>query len=237
MRQKWRPHLRTIIVATLAISLLLPLCGLFFFRVYENQLIRQTEGELIAQAAVIASVFRREVIEGGIAPELLGAEIKPTSSSSRKSIKVLSPELFRLIEPSLDLAEYEILPRRPDAVATAIPADPKLIAIGQRMMPLLLETQEVTLAGFRLLDSKGIVIAGKSEAGLGLGHVPEVAAALLGNVRSVLRARVLDEPPPPVYSISRGTKVRVFLALPVIVNDRIAGVVYASRTPNNIWPR
>ncbi|MGL4489759.1 MAG: two-component sensor histidine kinase, partial [Rhizobiaceae bacterium] len=54
MKEKWRPHLRTIIVATLAISLLLPLCGLFFFRVYENQLIRQTEGELIAQSAVIA---------------------------------------------------------------------------------------------------------------------------------------------------------------------------------------
>ncbi len=234
MKEKWRPHLRTIIVATLAISLLLPLCGLFFFRVYENQLIRQTEGELIAQAAVIAAVFKREVEAAGIAPEKLGATITETITADRKSMKVGPVAAFHPIEPTLDLADYEILPRRPDAVPAPVPADPAFIAIGQRMMPLLIETQDVTLAGFRLLDPKGVVIAGRSEAGLQLGHVPEAAAALLGNVRATLRARLSDEPPPPLYSISRGTKVRVFLALPVVVNGRVAGVVYASRTPNNI---
>lgn len=32
---------------------------------------------------------------------------------------------------------------------------------------------------------------------------------------SALRQRVSDEPPPPLYSVSRGTHVRVFVALPV----------------------
>ncbi|WP_292307332.1 histidine kinase dimerization/phospho-acceptor domain-containing protein, partial [Mesorhizobium sp.] len=39
---------------------------------------------------------------------------------------------------------------------------------------------------------------------------------------------------PPLYSVSRGTKVRVFVALPVELDGRVAGVVYMSRTPNNI---
>ena len=50
----------------------------------------------------------------------------------------------------------------------------------------------------------------------------------------MLRQRVPDQPPPPLYSISRGTKVRVFVALPVAVDGKVAGVVYLSRTPNNI---
>jgi two-component system sensor histidine kinase CreC len=47
-------------------------------------------------------------------------------------------------------------------------------------------------------------------------------------------ARVLNQEPPPLYSISRGTGIRVFSAMPVVVQDRVAGVVYASRAPNNI---
>jgi signal transduction histidine kinase len=234
MTSKWRPHLRTIIVATLGIALLLPLCGLFFFRVYENQLIRQTEGELIAQAAVIAAVFRNDVLTSGISISKLGAVVTTESGSNRYKSAPETSEPFHPIEPKLDLADYEILPRRPDAMPATAPADPTFVELGKRMMPLLLETQNVTLAGYRLLDPKGVVIAGKSEAGQQLAHVSEVADALLGRVSTVLRARVSDEPPPPLYSISRGTKVRVFLALPVIVEGRVAGVIYASRTPNNI---
>ena len=35
--------------------------------------------------------------------------------------------------------------------------------------------------------------------------------------------------------MSRGTGVRVFSAMPVIVRDQVAGVVYASRTPSNVF--
>ncbi len=34
---------------------------------------------------------------------------------------------------------------------------------------------------------------------------------------------------------SRGTGVRVFTAIPIIVRDRVAGVLYASRTPANVF--
>ena len=39
----------------------LPLVGLFFFRLYENQLIRQTQAELIAQSGVLAAIYAHEV--------------------------------------------------------------------------------------------------------------------------------------------------------------------------------
>jgi two-component system, OmpR family, sensor histidine kinase CreC len=54
---KWRPTLGLIIFAVLAIVTMLPLAGLFFFRIYENQLIRQTETELIGQSVALAVSF------------------------------------------------------------------------------------------------------------------------------------------------------------------------------------
>ena len=38
-----------------------------------------------------------------------------------------------------------------------------------------------------------------------------------------------------LYSMSRGTGMRVFTAMPVIVRDQVAGVIYASRTPSNVF--
>ena len=67
-----------------------------------------------------------------------------------------------------------------------------------------------------------------------MAHVEEVREALAGRYASALRQRIPDQPPPPLYSVSRGTKVRVFVAMPVAVEGRVAGVVYLSRTPNNI---
>jgi hypothetical protein len=45
---------------------------------------------------------------------------------------------------------------------------------------------------------------------------------------------VSDREPPPLYSVSRGTSLRVFVAMPALIGDRVAGVVYLSRTPSNI---
>ncbi len=225
MKQKWRPHLRTIILAMLMIALMMPLAGLFFFRVYENQLIRQTESELIAQSAAIASVYAGTVRKSGIAATSLGAEVQ--KSSDRR-------ERYHPVEPTLDLAATAIGPRRPDAAVPAAPVNPAFAAIGELLASVLVQTQEVTLAGFRVLDPNGVVIAGRDELGLSLAHVEEVSTALTGRYASALRLRVSDEPPPPLYSISRGTKVRVFTAFPVVVDGRVAGVVYASRTPSNI---
>ena len=103
------------------------------------------------------------------------------------------------------------------------------------MMPDLAATQNVTLAGFRLLDPNGVVIAGREEVGLSLAHLEEVAEALQGRFSAVLRVRISKHDQPSLYSMSRGTGMRVFTAMPVIVRDQVAGVVYASRTPSNVF--
>ena len=59
--RKWRPSVGLIVSLVMATALALPLAGLFFFRIYENQLIHQTESELIGQSAAIAAVMRREI--------------------------------------------------------------------------------------------------------------------------------------------------------------------------------
>lgn len=237
---KWRPRLGAVILVILLTALALPLTGLFFFRVYENQLIRQTEGELIGQAAVLAATYKAFLsAEGAISGE--PAVAPPAVTSDRGTVTMrqgsyLTPETgpYDPVLPRLDLAVDPIFGRRPDARPASGPSDPAAISAGKRLEAILTETQRATLAGFRVLDRNGTVVAGRGEAGMSLAHVPEVAAALGGKVTPVLRIRVSDQPPPPVYSISRGTKVRVFLAWPVMDGARVAGVIYVSRTPSNI---
>ena len=227
-RQKWRPSLSLVLFIVLASVLLLPLFSLYFLKIYQNQLIQQTESELIAQSAVLSAVFRREV-ETGIPREVaLGAKVPPAAQKS-------PGEPYQPIWPKLELASASVLPPRPPARAPSAPADPAFVALGVRLMPDLVATQNVTLAGFRLLDPNGIVIAGREEVGLSLAHLEEVAEALQGRFRGTLRVRISKHEQPSIYSMSRGTGMRVFTAMPVIVRDQVAGVVYASRTPSNVF--
>jgi signal transduction histidine kinase len=225
---KWRPSLSLIVFVVLVSVLLLPLFSLYFLRVYQNQLIQETESELIAQSAALAAVFHRE-IESTIPQDVaLGASVAPTEQSS-------PADPYQPIWPKLELANETVLLPRPAARPPTRPADPAYAALGARMAPDLVATQNVTLAGFRLLDPNGIVIAGHEEVGLSLAHLEEITEALQGRFAAVLRVRISKHDQPALYSISRGTGMRVFTAMPVIVRDQVAGIVYASRTPSNVF--
>jgi signal transduction histidine kinase len=225
---KWRPSLSLVVFLVLVSVLLLPLFSPYFLKVYQNQLIQQTESELIAQSAALAAVFRREVESGIPHAVALGARLPPAQQKP-------SDEPYQPIWPKLELANESVLPPRPEARTPAAPADPAFIALGARMLGDLAATQNVTLAGFRLLDPNGIVIAGREEVGLSLAHLEEVGEALRGHFSAVLRVRISKHDQPSLYSMSRGTGMRVFTAMPVIVRDQVAGVVYASRTPSNVF--
>jgi two-component system sensor histidine kinase CreC len=227
-QRKWRPSLRLIMFAVLILVAMLPLVGLFFFRIYDNQLIRQTQAELIAQSRVLAAVYAEEVIARLAVGIPLGAELSP-------ELRPDPPDAVTPIRPLLDLTADDLFVRRPDARPAPKPADAAYLAVGARLMPIILETQKVTLAGFRILDPQGVVIAGRDELGQSLAHIDEVAAALQGQYKAALRIRIPDKAPPPIYSISRGVGVHVFSAMPVIVNGHVAGVIYTSRTPRNIF--
>jgi len=202
----------------------LPLGGLYFFRIYENELVQQTERELISQSAVLSAAFRQLV-----------RNLPHGDSTYGKLLPALAPagSDYEPVTPLLSLINPIQLPR-PDAQPAKFPADQFAQKMGLLMRPVLVDTQHITLSGIRLLDMNGTVIAGREEVGLSLADIPEIQRALQGYYAGAIRQRISDEPAPPLYSMSRGTHIRVFVAFPVVENRHLQGVIYLSRTPDNI---
>lgn len=213
--------------------LLLPMGGIAILRLYESELVKQTESELISQSALTASMFR----------ELYQKQIDVLKRKNRKfdistignafsaSHVPITSELTPL-PPQLDLARSQI---RPPALLAEVPhvaPDPLAQACGNELTPVLADARRIVLSGIRIVDCNGIVVAtSNTEAGMSLAIREEVAKALTGETTTLVRVRNSDEQPPSVTSISRRARLRVFVALPVIVEDRVVGAVIASRTP------
>jgi hypothetical protein len=90
----------------------------------------------------------------------------------------------------------------------------------------------VNLVILFIVDHQGIVVAtSRGELGLSLAHREEVVRALAGERVRILRVRISDEPAPPLEAVSRGNRVRLFVALPVVHAGRVLGAVVLSRTP------
>lgn len=224
----WRFKLRTILLAVSLAVLILPLGGVYVFRFYEGELVKQTEVELIAQAALIAAVYKREVEtllkrEGGVAE--YGAKVAVAADKD---------EYLRPLKPQLSLSSYRIRSRPADAAATEQQADQFAQEAGARLTPVLLDAQRTTLAGIRLVDWQGIVTGGREDIGKSLAHISELQQALRGRYGSAIRQRTIRRSQPPLASISRGTGVRVFVAYPILAGDRLYGAVLLSRTPSSI---
>lgn len=216
-------RLRTILFVVMLSVLVLPVASVFLFRFYENELVRRTEEQLIAQAAVMAATYR----------ELAQRPSQQIETLTRQRHS-RSQAYYTPISPTLDLAGYDVLPRREDAIPAKQAVAKRVWRAGRLMQPVLLAAQRVTLAGMRILDEHGTVIAGRSELGQSLRHIQEVKRALSGEYTAVIRERISDQPQPPLASISRGTGIRVFIAFPIKQEGRVLGVVYLSRTPQNI---
>lgn len=240
------PAVKTVLLIVNLLVLILPVGGLVFFRIYENKLVQETEIELISQAALIGALLKERIVKTMPSPETHGIPI----SAGRRSSRELSTRYGSKNDPSasydpnrhlyytpqkplVDLAKNEVLPSRPDGAEPETPPDPVLLEIGEEITRIFIDAQKTTLAGMRLLDHRGITIAGRNEIGLSFAHVEEVQKGLSGQYTSVLRQRLSDATP-PIASISRGTFIRIFAAYPVIHESRVWGVVYLSRTPNNI---
>ena len=229
-------RLRSILLVVMLTVLALPLGGLYFFRIYENELVQQTELELISQAAVLAATFRQTVRDQANGHDygyvLFTGDLGKAYLSPAREVSPESQD-YQPVTPRVDLIAPIELPR-PEARPSIHATDTLAQNVGERMKRIMQDMQQTTLSGVRLLDMNGTVIAGREEVGLSLAHITEVKQALQGQYASTLRQRISDEPPPPLYSISRGTNIRVFAAFPVIETGRLQGVIYLSRTPTNI---
>src|SRR5438874_949502 len=229
-RMRRRPRLRTILFAVNLVILALPLGGVTVLRLYESALVRQTESELLGQAAILAAAYRAAL--GRARPD----PARAADYGVPAALEWLPAEgRWQPRAATLDLALDSVRPRPPAASESAAPADPAAVAAGRELMAVMQDAQAITLAGIRVTDFRGVVVASTGEElGRSLAEREEVARALRGEPVSLLRERVSEAPRPPLASLSRGTRVRVFVALPVLDGRRVVGAVVLSRSPRSI---
>jgi signal transduction histidine kinase len=226
-----RLRLRTLLVVLGLLIFGLPLAGLAFLRVYDNQLVRHTEGELVAQGAFVVAAYRRSLAAR------LGSErlLVPPGAPLDPRWKHLHELGFTPVPARLNLLAEQLRPVADEARAPPAPPAPEAVAAGKEIEPLLRHAQRVTLAGIRVVDHQGVVVATtREEGGQSLLHREEVARALTGENVSLLRARVSDDTAPPLSSLSRETGVRVLVALPVVSGTQVLGAVVLARTPQSL---
>ncbi|MBI5570100.1 MAG: histidine kinase [Desulfomonile tiedjei] len=234
---RWHPRLATVLFAVNLLIFLLPLGGIAVLRLYESELIRRTETELIGQGAFVASIYRSELLrrltEGGSQSRgLAGLSAYGVAIPSERRRPDNPDEPWTPVEASLDLAKDQIHPPAPDASEPNLPPDPVAELAAERVTPVLLSASRVTLSGIRVTDYRGVVVAStRRDLGKSLAGQEEVSRALLGEHVSLLRRRLGEGPTPPIDSISRGSQVRVFVAVPVLEGNRVLGAVLLSRTP------
>lgn len=238
---KWRPQLRAILLIVNLVILLLPLAGIWILRLYESELIRQTESELTAQGAIIAATYRdawlRAQRETGGKQVRIGQERpaygNPVPPQWRDQ---WDPRVsLRPIQPALDIAQDLVYGPAPEGEQPAIAPDQRAVRAGELVLPILSTAKGITLAGIRVMDYRGTVVASTgADLSLSLAGRIEVQRALRGEYYSLLRKRGDEPTSRPLASISRDTEVRVFVAMPVVHQDRVVGAVALSRTPLSI---
>jgi signal transduction histidine kinase len=216
LKRFWpRLRLRTILFATLLFVAALPGFGAVFLRVYENTLVQQTEAELIAQGAVLASAYRSFWIAGAPVEE---------------------PPLPLLPErPSIDLNSMPILDAQPPARPAAAAAEPRALAVAATLLPIAADSSRTTLASIRILDANGRVLVGRDDVGTSYADLPEVRMALTGKIDTVLRRRGDYAPRYWLEFLSRASDMRVHHVRPVIVGGHVVGAIMLSRSPRGLF--
>ncbi len=221
VRSRWPAlRLRTILLSVLMFAAILPGLSAIFLRVYENTLVRQTEAELIAQAAALSAVAEAD---------WPGVVRIPFDPAMRRS-----PGYYRPEAATIDLGSDPVLPARPPATSPVGPPDPEALIVAGRLAPVMEETSRTTLASIIFLDRNGIVVRGYGRGG-GWGELVEVRAALAGQARTVLRRNDAYHPRYSMEWLSRASGLRIHHARPVVVDGQVRGVILTSRSPRALF--
>ena len=228
------PGIRGLLLATYVVVLLLPFAGIGILRLYESALLRQTEAELLAQAAALSASYGSAWREH--APDAALAAMPTAELPWNTSPLAKADGRWTVLLPQLDFADVLVLPPASDAVAVGRSAEPVSRRIAGPLASVVESTQKMTLAGIRIVDSSGIIVAStaKNDLGLSLAGQEEVAHALRGAPMSVVRQRIRHHPDAGWESISRNSDLRIFVALPVLAEGHVLGAVLVSRTPRDI---
>ncbi|MFU8803840.1 MAG: ATP-binding protein [Bradymonadaceae bacterium] len=227
-----RPRQRTILLIVNLLVLVIPLAGIGVLRIYETELLRRTEAELISQVALIEAQYREALRQ-----EIDDAGLTASLGTYGLAVEVKWPEnveaMFRPIPIDIDLSREVVHPAQTDPEPPRGAIDPLARRVGARHEAMLLDAQKVTLSGMRIMDTRGNVVASTSpsERHMSVFHHAEVQRALDGEVAKILRRRRVIPEAPTMTGLSRDASLRIFIAIPVVLDGRVVGAVAAWRTP------
>jgi signal transduction histidine kinase len=227
-----RLRIRSIFVGVNLAVLLVLVGTVGFLQLYESELVRRTESELIAQGAFVRSLYRdrmRRVLEAGCKPR---RGLEEYGTAVRVDWPVGIKGRFRPIPPQLDLASDEVhLPAPGPRPAPAEP-EPCAVEAAQPLEPLIREVQNITLAGIHILDARGTVVASTQDVdGQTMLDRREIQRVMTGDIVSLVRHRTGALGSWSLESIKRRTQMRVFVAIPIVEKGRLIGAVALVRTP------
>ncbi|RYY24504.1 MAG: HAMP domain-containing histidine kinase [Sphingomonadales bacterium] len=229
VKKRWPSlRLRTILFGTLLFTAALPGVGALFLRVYENTLVRQTEAELVAQGAALVAVSQALWTDEK-QPQTELIELPGAEAPSENPYGIGTATAT-----AIDLRTMKVLPERPLATPPIAPPDAKALDAAKRLAPIIASTEQTTLASIQLLDPRGVVLLGH-EAGGSYAQVPEVSAALHGAIGTVLRKNGAYSPRYAFEWLSRASSLRIHHVRPIIVNERVVGVLLLSRSPRALF--
>ncbi len=220
--------IRRILAAVSLLFLLMPIGGIFFLRIFESALIRQTESELISQGLFVTAFYKQN---------LQKALLQAHQSPADYGLPLIQQTAFldeKPVLPVLDLVKDPVYPARPLPAFPRIGPDALAQVIGLQMQPALQDAQHRTLSGIKMLDYRGIVLGAGDEQGRSFADIPEFRQARNGETLSLLRQRRMPKNQASPTSISRNATINVFVAIPIVLEHRFVGMVWLNRTPQDI---
>ncbi|MCP5072279.1 MAG: hypothetical protein GY947_03170 [Rhodobacteraceae bacterium] len=210
-----------LVVAIVCVALVsIPLAAMLTVQLTSNQFVRETEQALVKQGAIYAEIYRIrfEALDG---PEI--------GTVPRDDLLAFWNAPLHPMSSRIDVRNHPVLPPLPEGKPVEARSDPRYDSVLTDLSKLAQTAGKTTLSGVIFLDYHGV---GIGEEGLrDISHLPEVQTALAGDVGVTLRVRDNDYDRHALASISRDTGFRVFVAYPVLSQDRVIGAVLLSRTP------
>lgn len=223
IRKRWRPSIAIVVFGVCITLVSVPLIALLAVRLTSNQFVRETEQSLIQQSAIYAQLYADAFFA------LPGDPLGTVLDEERK--QVWGADLHP-VRATLNVRVDPVLEPRPDGEPVQESVDPRYIAIIEGLISVAREAQKTNLSGIAFLTHEGRLLNDPSAPSL--AGLREVQTALSGDIGRALRLRGKEFEAHPLASISRDTAFRVFVAYPVIGQDRVIGAVYVSRTPLNL---
>ncbi|MEO9776152.1 HAMP domain-containing sensor histidine kinase [Roseibium sp.] len=217
-----------VVVAVCCVMFAVPVTSILVLKLGVNRFIHETERSLIQQGAIYASAYAAAF---EAATRATGGEKMPGYYLPPPK-RVFWNARARTFQSILDLRQDTILPVRPEATSSDGRLGPRHRAIASSLDLLSSRSSRITLSNALFLDHNGLDLQSADTGSL--AEISEVSTALSGGIGAALRWREGAEKNATFLTVNRGTGFRVFVAYPVISENRVIGAVYLSRTPSEV---